>query len=205
MKSKLHSLFVFFILMLALSAVYAQERDAEGSKDHPFVERMPDYYIGRSEQLPMEIETFNTSQRRIEIQGIKYYIDYRLHSGKNSSGKSQILNYYQAKFNDINAEMLLDGPYYDVYKIITNGGEIWIKIDPGVYDGKRYEVTVLETSDETQFPENTTEIIKTNVLTMTGLNPEDRIIRTSALIMTGLNPNDRIIKTATLTMTGLEE
>lgn len=188
---------------MAFTSVYAQEIDAEGSRDHPLVERMPDFYISRSEQLDQDKETIKTSQGRIEVQGKMYYIDYRLRSGRNSPSKIQILNYYQTKFIDMNADMLLDGPYYDVYKIKTSSGETWIKIDPGVYDGKRYEVTVVETPDETQFPTNTLEIIRTSTLTMTGLNSEDRIIKTSTLQMTGLDPLDRIVRTSALQITGL--
>ena len=136
----------FFLLLITIPSVVAQERDAEGSKDHPLIERMPDFFIGRSTETASDKETFKTDQGRIEIQGKRYYLDYRLRKGKNPPGKFGILNYYQAKFKNSYTETLLDGPYYDVYKIKNNGGETWVKIDPGVYDGKRYEVTVVESN-----------------------------------------------------------
>lgn len=203
-KFKIQIFFVFFLILGTLHPVIAQESDTEGSKDHSLVERMLDFYIGRSEQIDLDQETFKTDYGNIKVQGKSYYIDYRLYSGKNSPGKLEILNYYQTKLSNSNVKMLLNGPYYDVYKIINNDGETWVKIDPGVYDGKRYEVTIIESVDKTDFTNMEAEIIKTDALVMTGLNPADRIIKTGTLQMTGLNPNDRIIKTSSLEMTGLK-
>ena len=203
MKFYTYTFGLFFLLMFTQQPVFAQELDAEGSKDHPLIERMPDFYIGRSEESAIDKETFKTTQGNIEVQGKRFYIDYRLRSGKTSPGKMQVLNYYQAKLNTTNADVLLDGPYYDVYKIATTNGETWVKIDPGVYDGKRYEVTIVESENKTDFVVNQAEVIKTEMLTMTGLNPKDRIIKTTVLQMTGLNLEDRIIRTTTLQMNGL--
>lgn len=177
--------------------------DIEGSSDYPLLSRMPYFYIGRFEEKEQASESFKTSNGNINIDGCKIYIDYYLEDGKVPPGKIQILENYKTALLNAGAEILLDGAYYDVYKVQNSSGETWIKIDPGNYDGKRYEITVIEKPGITHFVSVRTELIKTSAVTMTGLNPEDRIIQTNRVQMTGLNPTDRIINTNSLTMTGL--
>lgn len=177
-------------------------KDIKNSKDHKLTPRLPDFYIGRQEETEQTTENFKTSSGEVLIKGTKTFIDYRLESGKVPPGKIQILENYKSALLEAGAQVMLDGAYYDVYKVQNNDGEAWIKIDPGVYDGKRYEVTVVEKIGTTSFSSNNQKIIKTIKLEMAGFKPEDRIIKTTKLEMTGFNPEDRIIKTAILQMTG---
>jgi len=177
-------------------------KDAKGSNDFAQLSRMPDFYIGRSEEKEQTMETFKTSHGSITVEGHKYYNDYYLEEGKVPPGKMQILENYKTALLDAGAEILLDGAYYDVYKIRTSGGEKWIKIDPGVYDGKRYEIIVVEIIDSRPHSSNSDRIIKTIKLEMTGFKPEDKIIKTIALQMSGFYPEDKIIRTTKLEMTG---
>lgn len=181
----------------------SNEKDVTGSKDYLLLPRMPDFYIGGYEETKQTSETFATTSGDIETSGHKFYIDYYLEDGKIPPGKIQILENYKTVLLNAKAEILLDGVYYDVYKVQNKGGEAWIKIDPGNYDGKRYEITVVEKTGLTSINIAKKEHITTDALVMTGLNPKDRIIRTNALQMTGLNSSDHIIQTAALMMTGL--
>jgi len=130
----------------AKPAYSAHENDVAGSKDYPMLSRMPDFYIGQYEELPHASETFKTANGNIPVEGHEFSIDYYLEAGKTPPGKIQILENYKTVLLNAKAEILLDGAYYDVYKVQNNGGETWIKIDPGNYDGKRYEITVLEST-----------------------------------------------------------
>ncbi len=134
---------IFLVLFTIPLIVYTQE-DVKGSKDHPLVTRMSDFYIGDYEENEFEIGKFKTADGTVEIDGHKYEIDYRLKSGITPTGKAQILRNYTNALKSIGAEVLLEGSYYNIYKITKDGMETWIKVDPGNYDGKRYELMIVE-------------------------------------------------------------
>ncbi|MCP4125413.1 MAG: OmpA family protein [Bacteroidetes bacterium] len=70
--------------------------------------------------------------------------DYRLKSGITPAGKAQILRNYENALKSIGAEVMLKGSYYYVFRIIKDGMETWVKVDPGNYDGARYELMIVE-------------------------------------------------------------
>jgi len=136
---------VFLALLLSIPLfVTAQETDVKGSKDHPLITRMPNFYIGDYEENEFEIGKFKTDEGTVEIDGRKFEIDYRLKSGVTPSGKAQILRNYENALKSIGAEVMLKGSYYYVFRIIKDGMETWVKVDPGNYDGARYELMIVE-------------------------------------------------------------
>jgi len=109
---------------------------------------MSNFYIARYDENEFDYEKFKTNNGRIRVEGRKFVIDYRIQPEVTPPGKIQILRNYQTKLNRIGADILLRGPYYDVFKIVKDGNEIWMKVDPGVYDGKRYTLTIVEKTGE---------------------------------------------------------
>ncbi|MDM8538047.1 hypothetical protein QUF70_14925, partial [Desulfobacterales bacterium HSG17] len=181
-------------------------KDVEGSLDHTLVSRMPDFYIGQYKKTQSSHARFKTNNGMIKVEGHKFVIDYYIHPGKIPPGKIQLLRNYYNAMDKIGAKLLLKGAYYYVFAVNKNGTETWIKVDPGNYDGKRYTLTIVENTGEPagkQLRNKNQNIIKTDILQMTGLSAADRIIRTATLQMTGLKAEDRIIRTSTLQMTGL--
>lgn len=143
MKSTAITQLICIILFLS-STTLAQNSDVSGSKDHPLVSRLPDFYIGGYEENEFAQERFNTEAGTVPVEGHEYKIDYRLKEGATPGGKIQILRNYTNALKGIGAEVMLEGSYYYVFKISKDGKETWVKVDPGNYEGKRYELTIVE-------------------------------------------------------------
>jgi outer membrane protein OmpA-like peptidoglycan-associated protein len=143
---RLHPFILFWMIIIIAfsSAVSAKTSDLNGSKDHPLVTRMPDFYIAGYEKNEFDYENFKTEDGKVRVEGRKYVIDYRIQPGATPPGKIQILKNYLNAFNDIGAEAMLKGSYYYVFKISKNGMETWVKVDPGNDDGDRYVLTIVE-------------------------------------------------------------
>jgi OmpA-OmpF porin, OOP family len=134
-------------LMLILSIpsiVSAKQSDIKDSKDHPLITRMSDFYISRYEKNEFDFEKFKTNHGRIQVEGRKFVIDYRIQSDITPPGKIQILQNYLVALEGIGAETMLKSSYYYIFKIVKEDMETWIKVDPGNYDGKRYILTIVE-------------------------------------------------------------
>lgn len=141
-KTQIILMICIFILIPHIAI--AKHSDAKDSKDHALVPRISNFYIDRFRMYNDDYETFKTDGGRTRINGRKFYIDYRIQPNTISPGKRGILSDYHSLLSKKGAATLLKGPYYNVYKITNNSTETWIKVDPGVYDGKRYEVTIVE-------------------------------------------------------------
>lgn len=143
MKKKIFITTILFASILPFFAI-SQEIDLKGSKDHPLVSRMSDFYINRYEENKFDSEKFKTDSGTETIEGHKYFIDYYLKSGITPNGKQQILSNYKNALKEIGAEIMLEGSYYYIFKIVNDDMETWVKVDPGNYDGKRYALTIVE-------------------------------------------------------------
>lgn len=131
-------------IFLLIPTIGISQTDVQDSKDHPLVTRMPDFYIGQYEENEFELVKFKTDEGTIPVEGRAFTIDYRLKDGITPSGKMQILKNYENALTGIGAEIMLKGSYYYVFKILKDNKEIWVKVDPGNYDGKRYTLTIAE-------------------------------------------------------------
>ena len=80
-----------FLFTWGLSISTAQQTDVKGSKDHPLLTRMPDFYI--SEYKEAEFESFKflgADAKPVFIEGHKYYIGYKLNAGVAEPGELKI-------------------------------------------------------------------------------------------------------------------
>ena len=54
-------------------------KDRKGSSDHPLISRMPGFWIAAYQESDHESHTFRDSaNNKINIEGHKYFIEYRL-------------------------------------------------------------------------------------------------------------------------------
>jgi len=145
-RHRLHLSIIFCLILVftIASVASAQKSDVKGSKDHPLVTRMPGFYIGDYEKNEFDYETFKTNDGNVRVEGRKFEIDYHIQPGATPPGKIQILQNYLNALEGIGAETMLKGSYYWIFKIVKDDMETWIKVDPGNYDGERYELTIVE-------------------------------------------------------------
>jgi len=76
-----------------LGITYAN-KDRKGSSDHPLISRMPDFWIAAYQESEYDSHAFRDSaNNKINIEGHKYFIEYRLKKGGWSALSCQLEHY----------------------------------------------------------------------------------------------------------------
>jgi OOP family OmpA-OmpF porin len=81
------------MLCLCAAPAFAQEQDADGSKDHPMFSRMPGYYIQEYDSQDFSSVELDTDPPR-KVEGRYWKISYRLKEGARKGGPVQIARNY---------------------------------------------------------------------------------------------------------------
>jgi OOP family OmpA-OmpF porin len=121
------------------------EEDVQGSKDHPLITRMPDYYI--SYYTLSEFGAFDPTVvggNDVHWEGKVYSITYEWKEGGRSISMLQIVRNYEAAIKRAGGK-ILGGDGRRVAAEIRKNGTL-----TGVYvevfnDGRRYNLTIVET------------------------------------------------------------
>jgi len=129
MKLILQVCTIIFIVLIMAGITYAQNKDVKGSSDHPLISRMPDFWIASYQESEYESHTFRDgANNKIDIEGHKYFIEYRLNTGGQEPGRLMILKNHENALKEINAE-ILSTTKKDLYcKVTEEGKEIWIQV-----------------------------------------------------------------------------
>jgi OOP family OmpA-OmpF porin len=142
MKLILQVCTIIFIVLIMAGITYAQNKDVKGSSDHPLITRMPDFWIAAYQESEYESHTFrDRANNKIDIEGHKYFIEYRLNKGGQEPGRLMILKNHENALKKINAE-ILSTTKKDLYcKVTEEGKEIWIQVH--ALD-RLYRLTIVE-------------------------------------------------------------
>ena len=121
---------VFFCLPTP-GVVFAQDKDVEGSKDHPLFNRMPGYVIHRYEEKQFDAHSFRDANlKELIVEGKVYEIRYAIKSGVKEPSRLQILRNYENAFTKIGGTVLKsdwDGASF--MKLVKDGKEIWVEVN----------------------------------------------------------------------------
>ena len=119
---------IIFIVLIMAGITYAN-RDRQGSSDHPLISRMPGFWIASYKDIEYDSYTFRDSaNNKINIEGHKYFIEYRLKKGGQEPGRLMILKNHENALKKIDAE-ILKKTKKDLYcKVAKEGKEIWIQV-----------------------------------------------------------------------------
>lgn len=119
------------LFLLTLGISFAQEPDAEGSKDHPLFNRMPGYRIQRYDEKDFDAHSFrNAKLDEIKVEGHVYEIRYSLKTGAKEPSRAQVLRNYENAVTKIGGTILksdYDGSSF--MKVVQDGKEIWVHVD----------------------------------------------------------------------------
>ncbi|MFC1863799.1 ankyrin repeat domain-containing protein [Thermodesulfobacteriota bacterium] len=119
---------IIFIVLIMVSSIYANQ-DRKGSSDYPLISRMPDFRIASYKDVENDSYAFRDSSNNIiNIEGHKYFIEYRLKKGGQEPGRLMILNNHENALKKIDAE-IFKRTKKDLYcKVTKEGKEIWIQV-----------------------------------------------------------------------------
>jgi len=109
------------------SLIQGQEKDLEGSKDHPLLTRMNNYYIDEYEEFEYDShEFYDEEDNEYIIEGHKWVIGYTLKEGFNSPGELKVMQNYINAIKKIGGTILFDRGVY--MKVEQEGKEAWIEV-----------------------------------------------------------------------------
>ena len=143
---KMHALFMLdiclFVLFVAPVLTFAQE-DIPGSKDHPLLTRMPNFYIDDYESIEFDQADFKDNKGEdIKVEGHIYDIFYMLKEGKKVPGKFQVLRNYENAIKKIGGSTTYEKDEEAWLKLEKSGKTIWIYVDART--SGQYELKIIE-------------------------------------------------------------
>ncbi|MBI1770552.1 MAG: OmpA family protein [Bacteroidetes bacterium] len=140
------------LLFIVSQCLFAQQQDAEGSKDHPmFPNRMSNYlildYANNFDAVEFNLAANGSKMETKE--GNKTSINYGFdnESGKQMPSVLQILRNYENASKKIGGTTLFLNATDEgiaVFKIVKGGKEIWAKVEKGANDALNYVLTIVE-------------------------------------------------------------
>lgn len=143
---KLSVLIISIIFLLPLKGFsQGAQQDIKGSKDHPMVTRMPDFWI--SEYKVSEFEGYKfigADKKPVIIEGHKYSILYKLNSGATDPGALKIMRNFQDALKKIGGKVLIDDSFNKLSTILVkkDNKETWIEVR--CYSGIMFRLSIVE-------------------------------------------------------------
>jgi OmpA-OmpF porin, OOP family len=131
MKNLITMIFSLFFFLIAEGQSATAQQDIKGSKDHPMLTRMPDFYI--SEYKDSEFDSYkfiNQDKQPVIIEGHKYYIGYKLNTGISEPGELKIRRNVQDALKKIGGKVVFDDNFNRVSTIVVqkDGKETWVEV-----------------------------------------------------------------------------
>jgi len=120
-----------FLLLTVKGLSQAPQQDFKGSKDHPMLTRMPDFRISEYKEAEFDSYRFIGSDKKYEVvEGHKYYIEYKLNSGKPEPGELKIRRNVQDALKKIGGKILFDDNFNKSSTILVekDGKETWFEV-----------------------------------------------------------------------------
>lgn len=132
------------LLTLCLPAV-AQERDFEGSKDHPLLTRMPGYFISNYEQKEWDsVDIAYCSGADAKWEGKLTRIGYTVQPNGRQLSMVQIARNYEGALKKAGAKILYNEGNVTVAKLEKGGSKTYVQA--GAFnEGNIYELLIVET------------------------------------------------------------
>jgi len=142
MKYGVKSFLGIFLVILSAAIVLAEEQDVEGSKNHPLLSRMKNYYISEYEEFAYDShEFYDAEDNEYVIEGRKWVISYTLKEGFNPPGQLKVRKNFINAIKKIGGTILFERGLY--MKIAKEGRETWIEVWASD-DGSDYTLTIVE-------------------------------------------------------------
>ena len=145
MKKLFVVVFSLFLLLPGKVQSQGNQQDIKGSKDHPLISRMPDFWI--SEYKVNEFDSYKFiggDKKPVLIEGHKYSILYKLNNGASDPGTLKITRNMQDALKKIGGKVLIDDTFSKLSTILVqkDSKETWIEVR--CYSGIMFRLTIVE-------------------------------------------------------------
>jgi len=137
------SAFLVFTILILTSISFAQETDVEGSKDHPLLSRIPNYYISSQANKDFDSYTSPYLDKDNVWEGKLTQTNYSAKEGSKQLSFIQIVRNYENAVKKLGGKTLLsDGRVYNG-KIEKNKGVTYISAE-AFNEGRDYTLIIVE-------------------------------------------------------------
>jgi len=136
---------VLFLLLPGELFSQASALDIKGSKDHPLISRMPEFWI--SEYKVSEYDSYKfigADKKPLIIEGHKYSILYKITSGSADPGALKIIRNVQDALKKIGGKVILDDAFNKLSTIMVQKDRKETWIEARAYSGIMYRITIVE-------------------------------------------------------------
>jgi OOP family OmpA-OmpF porin len=131
MKKVIAMIFNLLFVLGGFGFSMAADLDLKGSKDHPLLSRMPNFYISAYKDTEFDSHRFiNLDKKPISIEGHKYYIEYHLNKGAAEPGELKIRRNIQDALKKIGGKVIFDDNFNKTSTIVLQkeAKETWIEV-----------------------------------------------------------------------------
>lgn len=145
MKNLITLLSLFFLLAGKGLSTTPQQQDIKGSKDHPMISRMPDFWISEYKEAEFDNYKFIGADKKPRIiEGHKYSILYKLNSGASDPGALKVMRNFQDALKKIGGRILVDDSFNKLSTILVqkDSKETWIEVR--CYSGIMFRLSIVE-------------------------------------------------------------
>jgi OmpA-OmpF porin, OOP family len=131
MKKVMAVIFSLFFMLAGFGLSIAADQDVKGSKDHPLLSRMPNFYISGYKDTKFDSHKFiDQDKKPISIEGHKYYFQYNLSKGAAEPGELKIRRNIQDALKKIGGKVVFDDNFNKTSTIVLQkeGKETWFEV-----------------------------------------------------------------------------
>ncbi|MBF0121224.1 MAG: OmpA family protein [Desulfobacterales bacterium] len=131
MKKIMELILIMSFILIFFSLSMASEEDRNGSKDHPLLSRMSDFYISGYKYIEFDSHRFNDQvKKHVIVEGHKYYIEYKLKKGAAEPGELKIRRNIQDALKKIGGNVVFDDNFNKTSTIVLekDGNETWVEV-----------------------------------------------------------------------------
>jgi outer membrane protein OmpA-like peptidoglycan-associated protein len=155
----MHALLALWIGLA--SATASAQTDAEGSRDHPMLQRYPDSHIGeyRKNFDAVEFRVREAGkERRQRVEGDATVIMYRYNNADRQPSALQLIRNYQNAIKSIGGQVVYERLPRDsdsgetTLRVAAGGKEIWVRVTPDIFGvpTQAYTLTIVEVAGMAQ-------------------------------------------------------
>jgi len=134
---------ILLLTVFSYGISLAAKPDVKGSKDHPVVSRIPNFYISSYMDFEYNQFEFPLNRRKETVSGRTYIMTYKQQKGAPTMSTFQKVQNYTNAIKKIGGDVLLEKKSNATMKVMVDNTEIWLYIS-NPFGVRAYALTIVE-------------------------------------------------------------
>lgn len=127
----MRKLFLLILIASFHQLCLAQAEDAEGCKDHPMFNRMPNFKLYQCQENFAALEAILSTEKREEHEGTRTHLKYLFNNQENTIKPPswlQIRRNYENAITKVGGKKIYSDQTYATYKLTSDKKETWVQL-----------------------------------------------------------------------------